>query len=243
MSFLSLSYLTGLILLIMSNYAHAKFEIELDLERKSIKPTTLNTFVAPDNTLSDWTSFTETETYTSSYSGSLRFLLDAETLISYGLYLRVLPPISKIQSAKYSVTALDTTLKTTMNGWLLGPVARIKTSIFTDFSVGACGMIGVGKLYLNQSTRDVTQTSSLSTSALTTEIAFEANFNYNINSDLQIGLIGGFSRQRSNAVTVDSKSGSVYSGLSTGNRLKISGNDFKIDLSGLYAGLGVSYSF
>lgn len=166
--------------------------------------------------------------------------------IEWGIYWRSLREQTFLQRGFNSANTLLITKESVLTGATAGAVAKyyfIRAGLVNQTRYFILAKIGFGEFSLAQKLQESSATSKVEASAL----AFEATAQIGVTTPLWGAIEGslaiGYSRMQTNAFSVDSVSGSRFSGIRNGDRLAVNGADLRLLRSGPMATAAIGYFF
>ena len=216
-------------------------------EYRLINPVLFNKFTLMDTYYGQWESISVQDRYTFSVDAAFKYgaTLFEIPHVYWGLFGRYIVPINRSEKGKTGSTQVDVTKKTNLTGFTVGPLIRVALLDFSQFHVWAEAQVGVGYVFLSQEINAPSGKHSLGGSAFTGEYLANAGIGYGLTRFIFIQLYAGYVRQKTNAFTASSTSGSLYSGIKEGDRIYVrngsKNEELIMDRSGLLGGLNVAF--
>lgn len=223
--------------------------LSVAVEERWMNPVLLNHMAEIANSNNAYPKFDSAETFRRSAEVVARVgvfgLGVGDFGITVGVYGRYLLPAKVVYSGTPTIGSL-TIKETTLKGFAGGPFVRANLFRIGEIAVALDAAVGAGSTQVEQ-TITMGSSSSLAASAFAFEAFSELLLQYPLTPVLALALTVGYSRQRTNAMSVSTVSGSQYSSLRAGDRLAVLDGgevrELRVDRSGWLLGGEVAFHF
>lgn len=236
---------------LLTTQAHA-LSFEAGAEYRWANPKLLNKATELTTQEGTFAKINPKETYRQSYDPVVRVMLNplVGATLQLGAFGRTVGEGERVQTGLSSSNEVLMTKTTNVSGYSGGPTVRLNLPAFTmGLSLFFEALIGLGRVSMTQSIKGTTSSdlSELDASAFSFESAGMTGLNIEVVPFFHVRIYGGYSRYKTNALSINSVKGSRYDNASAGKRLKVYDGaelvDLIIDRTGYVGGAALMLVF